>query len=228
MVTTGLVVDSSRPTTTKTRVIAHSQQVVRADVEDRSPVSVAVERELVEYAVAMVAESDSVLLSDYAKGVVSEALAGRVIEEAQRHGKPVIVDPKGLHYEKYRGATMITPNALDAGRAANVHVRGYDDLVEAARRLTVACDGASLLVTRGADGMTLFTTDRSVDIPAEAKEVYDVTGAGDTVVAVLAVALGRSWPPEEAVRLANVAAGIVVAKIGTTTVTLDELRRRLA
>jgi D-glycero-beta-D-manno-heptose-7-phosphate kinase len=139
----------------------------------------------------------------------------------------VVVDPKGIDYAKYRGATVITPNAHDAGRAANVHVHEYEDLLEVARRLTAACDGAALLVTRGAAGMTLFTNAHPVDIPAEAQAVYDVTGAGDTVVAVLAVALARSLPLEEAVRLANAAAGIVVGKVGTATVTLEELERRV-
>ena len=224
----GLVVDAGRPTTTKTRVIAHSQQVVRADAEDRSPLGPEVESGLVEWAAARVDEADAIVLSDYAKGVVSEGVARRVIELAREHGKPVVVDPKGIDYAKYRGATVITPNAHDAGRAANVHVHGYEDLLEVARRLSAACDGAALLVTRGAAGMTLFTNAHPVDIPAEAHAVYDVTGAGDTVVAVLAVALARSLPLEDAVRLANAAAGIVVGKVGTATVTLEELERHLA
>ena len=226
--TEGLVVDPGRPTTTKTRVIAHSQQVVRADAEDRSPLSPEVESRLVEWAAGRLGEADAVVLSDYAKGVVSSGLARRVIELAHEHEKPVVVDPKGIDYAKYRGATVITPNAHDAGRAANVHVHDYDDLLEVARRLSASCDGAALLVTRGAAGMTLFTNAHPVDIPAEAQAVYDVTGAGDTVVAVLAVALARSLPLEEAVRLANAAAGIVVGKVGTATVTLEELERRVS
>lgn len=226
--TGGLLVDRSRPTTTKTRVIAHSQQVVRTDVEAREPLAEEVEARLVEWAAGAMDEADAVVLSDYAKGVVSERLAQEVIRHAREQGKPVVVDPKGIDYRKYRGATLITPNALDAGRAANVHVHGYDDLLEAARRLTQACDGASLLVTRGAAGMTLFADGGPVDIPTEARDVYDVTGAGDTVVAVIAVALGCSVPLEKAVRIANVAAGIVVGKVGTASVTLEELERRLA
>jgi D-beta-D-heptose 7-phosphate kinase/D-beta-D-heptose 1-phosphate adenosyltransferase len=138
--------------------------------------------------------------------------------------KPVVVDPKGIDYAKYRGATIITPNERDAGRAANVHVDEYADLVEAARRLSESAEGALLLITRGADGMTLFASDGVVDIPTDAKEVYDVTGAGDTVAAVLGVALGSSVPVQDAVRIANAAAGITVAKLGTSTVTLGELR----
>jgi D-beta-D-heptose 7-phosphate kinase/D-beta-D-heptose 1-phosphate adenosyltransferase len=226
--TDGLVVDPSRPTTTKTRVIAHSQQVVRTDAEDRSPLPRDVEATLLEWAAEHVPQVASVVLSDYAKGVVSPSLARRVIELGRTHGKPVVVDPKGTDYAKYSGATVMTPNAHDAGRAANVHVEEYEDLLEVARRLSAVCDDTALLVTRGAAGMTLLTSDGPVDIAAEAHEVYDVTGAGDTVVAVLAVALGAGMPLEEAVRLANAAAGLVVGKVGTATVTLEELEARLS
>jgi D-beta-D-heptose 7-phosphate kinase/D-beta-D-heptose 1-phosphate adenosyltransferase len=224
----GLVIDPERPTTTKTRVIAHSQQVVRADAEERSPLPRALEDQLLDWAAATVRDVDSVVISDYAKGVVSSTLAPRLIEQAREARKPVIVDPKGTDFAKYSGATVITPNAPDAGRAANVHVHDYEDLLEVARRLTRVCDGASLLVTRGAEGMTLFGADGPADISAEAHEVYDVTGAGDTVVAVLGVALGQGMALERAVRLANAAAGIAVEKVGTAAVTLDELEARLS
>jgi D-beta-D-heptose 7-phosphate kinase/D-beta-D-heptose 1-phosphate adenosyltransferase len=224
----GLVVDPARPTTTKTRVIAHSQQVVRADAEDRSPLPAALEADLVGWVAERVPEADSIVVSDYAKGVVSPTLARSVIRLARDHGKPVVVDPKGTDYAKYSGATVITPNAHDAGRAANVHVDEYEDLLEVARRLEAVCDGASLLVTRGAAGMTLFGPNGPADIAAEAHEVYDVTGAGDTVVAVLAVALAQGMALEQAVRVANAAAGIAVEKVGTAAVTLEELEQRLA
>jgi rfaE bifunctional protein kinase chain/domain len=226
--TEGLVVDPARPTTTKTRVIAHSQQVVRTDAEDRSPLPPKLEAELVDWAAGHLSEVDSVVLSDYAKGVVSSSIARRVIELGRAHGKPVVVDPKGTDYAKYSGATVITPNAHDAGRAANVHVDEYNDLLEVARRLTAVCDGAGLLVTRGASGMTLFGPNGPADISAEAHEVYDVTGAGDTVVAALAVALAQGLTLEQAVRVANAAAGIAVEKVGTATVTFEELEQRLA
>jgi rfaE bifunctional protein kinase chain/domain len=226
--TDGLVVDPARPTTTKTRVIAHSQQVVRTDAEDRSPLEPALEGELLDWAASRLPQVDSVVLSDYAKGVVSATLARRLIELCRDAGKPVVVDPKGTDFAKYSGATVITPNASDAGRAANVHVHEYDDLLEVARRLTGVCDGAGLLVTRGAAGMTLFGPEGPADISAEAHEVYDVTGAGDTVVAVLAVTLGQGMTLEQAVRIANAAAGIAVEKVGTATVTFEELEQRLA
>lgn len=220
-----LVVDRSRPTTSKTRVIAHAQHVVRTDYEESDPLPGVVEEALLERVCGLVAQADAVVLSDYKKGVVSEVLAARMIEVAVAHGKPVVVDPKGRDYAKYRGATVITPNADEAGQAANVPVEGESDLLEAASRLSTTCDGAALLVTRGAAGMTLFTRDSRLDVPTRARDVYDVTGAGDTVVAMLAVALGRDMPLEQAVVLANAAAGIVVGKVGTSTVTLEELER---
>jgi rfaE bifunctional protein kinase chain/domain len=226
--TGGLVVDQVRPTTTKTRVIARSQQVVRTDAEDCSPLSPELESEIADWAIEHVPAADSVVLSDYAKGVVSAGLARRVIAVARDNGKPVVVDPKGSDYGKYSGATVITPNLHDAGQAANVHVHTDGDLLEAARRLSALCNGTQLLVTRGAAGMTLFGPAGPADISAEAHEVYDVTGAGDTVVAVVAVALGQGLTLSDAVRVANVAAGIAVEKVGTATVTFEELAERLA
>jgi D-beta-D-heptose 7-phosphate kinase/D-beta-D-heptose 1-phosphate adenosyltransferase len=221
----GLVVDEERPTTTKTRVIANAQQVVRTDHELRRPLSSAVERALLAWVRDSLPEADALLISDYRKGVVSEAVARGAVESGRALGKPVVIDPKGLHYSRYAGATVITPNEHDAAQAANVHVEHDDDLLEAARRLSTLVDGAALLITRGPAGMTLFADGSSLDIPARAREVYDVTGAGDTVVAVLSVALARSWELTDAVRLANAAAGVVVGKMGTSTVTLEELER---
>jgi rfaE bifunctional protein kinase chain/domain len=226
--TADLVLDRSRPTTCKTRVIAHSQQVVRTDSEVSHPLSSGVEELLLQRVRDRIEHVDAVVLSDYRKGVVSETVARRVIDAAVANGKPVVVDPKGVDYAKYRGATVITPNAHDAGQAANVHIENEQDLLEAATRLSVACDGAALLVTRGAAGMTLFNGSGRLDVPTRARDVYDVTGAGDTVVAMLAVALGRNRTLQQAVTLANATAGIVVGKVGTATVTLDELGRWLA
>lgn len=219
----GLVADPARSTTRKTRVIAHAQQVVRTDAESRTPIADEPARRLGDWVRERLTEADAVLISDYGKGVVSEPVAEACIAEARGAGKPVVVDSKGTHYSKYRDATVITPNVQDAGRAANVHIENEEHLREAARRISEVCGGAALLITRGADGMTLFSVEHPLHVPAEAHEVYDVTGAGDTVVAMLAVALGRGRSLPEAVRLANAAAGIVVGKVGTSTVTLGEL-----
>ncbi len=220
----GLLVDPERATTTKTRVIAHNQQVVRADSEQRAPLGRELEDELLEWVDGVVADADAVVLSDYAKGVVSDRVARGAINVARRSGKPVVVDPKGLDYAKYRGATVLTPNVSDAERAANLPVERHEDLLEVGRRLGGLLPGTLLLITRGAEGMSLLSESGIVDIHAEAHAVYDVTGAGDTVVAGLAAALGRGLAIEDAARLANTAAGIVVSKVGTASVTLAELR----
>lgn len=218
-----IVVEPERVTTVKTRVIAHSQQVVRTDFEERRPLSDKIEDELIASIRAAVEAADAVLISDYAKGIVTPRVAQETIGAARKRDVPVVVDPKGRDYAKYRGAAVLTPNVLDTEHAVNLHIESYEDLVEAGRRLQESLDGAQLLVTRGAEGMTLLSSDGSVDIAAETHDVYDVTGAGDTVVAVLAVALARGVDMEDAVRLANAAAGVAVGKVGAARVTLDEL-----
>jgi D-glycero-beta-D-manno-heptose-7-phosphate kinase len=225
---TGLVVDTARPTTTKTRVVAHSQQIVRTDIEDRTPLSAEIESRLREQVVKCMGGADALLVSDYAKGVVSETVARAAIDAARERGKPVVVDPKGVDYTWFAGATVVTPNVHDAGRAVRIHVRTDGDLQRAVEHLRAQAEGASLLVTRGAAGMRLFADSTPVDIEAEALDVFDVTGAGDTVVAVLAVALAAGMDLLDAVKLSNTAASIAVAKVGTAPVTLRELERRLA
>jgi rfaE bifunctional protein kinase chain/domain len=220
----GLVTVAGRSTTTKTRVIAHSQQVVRADVEERQAVPAESAEQLRGRVDERLEAADVVVLSDYAKGVVTAELAQTVIEGARRGGKPVVVDPKGSDYAKYAGATVLTPNIADAKRAANIAPDAFADLADIARRLAEVVGGSALLITRGSEGMSLISGSGSLDVPAAAQDVYDVTGAGDTVVAGLAVALGSGLALEDAVRLANAAAGIVVSKVGTASVTLDELR----
>jgi D-beta-D-heptose 7-phosphate kinase/D-beta-D-heptose 1-phosphate adenosyltransferase len=218
-----VVSEAGRTTTIKTRVIAHNQHVVRTDFERRRDVPAPVEDQLISSIREAMAEVDAVVISDYAKGVVSTGLARATLETARENGVPVVVDPKGRDYGKYRGAAVLTPNVLDTERAANMHIETYEDLVEAGRRLQSTLGGAHLLVTRGAEGMTLLGSDDRLDVSAEAQDVFDVTGAGDTVAAVLAVALGRGIEMEQAVRLANAAAGVAVGKIGAARVTLAEL-----
>jgi D-beta-D-heptose 7-phosphate kinase/D-beta-D-heptose 1-phosphate adenosyltransferase len=224
----GLLSVAGRSTTTKTRVIAHSQQVVRADVEERAPLAGETSQDLLRWAEARLEDVDVAVVSDYAKGVVSPDLARGMIEAARARGKPVVVDPKGSDYSKYRGATVLTPNIADAKRAANIAPDEFVELADVAHRLADVVRGSALLITRGSEGMSLISDDGSLDVAATAQDVYDVTGAGDTVVAALAVALGSGLTLEESVRLANAAAGIVVSKVGTASVTLDELRSAVA
>lgn len=222
----GLALDRSRPTTTKTRIVAQSQQVVRADSEDSSPVSPEVADEVVAWIEGRIAETDALVLSDYAKGVVTADLAGRVIALAGELGKPLVADPKGSDYAKYRGATVVTPNVHEAKRAAGLDGDAHHELSEVGLRLAETLGESALLITRGSQGMSLFPdgTGPAVDIPSRARNVFDVTGAGDAVVSTLALALGCGASLEDAARLANAAGGVAVGKVGTETLELDELR----
>jgi D-beta-D-heptose 7-phosphate kinase/D-beta-D-heptose 1-phosphate adenosyltransferase len=220
----GLVVAEGRWTTTKTRLIAHNQQVVRVDYERTDPLSAAREDELLGWAQGQVGQVDACVLSDYAKGVVSQRLAQRFIHLARQSGKPVLVDPKGTNFAKYRGATLVKPNLHEVERFLNHEVKEEGAFTDAGHRLIDVLEGSAVLITRGPEGMSLFRSDGpEVHIPSTAQAVYDVTGAGDTVAGTLALALAAGATLEQAARLANRAAGIVVGKVGTAQVTPEEL-----
>jgi rfaE bifunctional protein kinase chain/domain len=223
----GVVSDPGRPTTSKTRFIAHAQQVMRADEEDRGPLEEALSARLLAGVHARLSTSDCVVLSDYGKGVITDAVAQSVIAAARAASLPVVVDPKGLRFAKYAGATVITPNDAELAQAAHAHIGSHAELVAEAERLARECQ-SSLLVTRGAAGMSLVGPGGRLDVPARARDVFDVTGAGDTVVAVLAAGLGRGLELKQAVVLANTAAGVAVGKVGTVAVTAAELTAALS
>ena len=223
--TRGLVPDRERTTTTKTRLIAHSQQVVRMDSEQRLPLARPVEDALLRWVDGQLPEVDACIVSDYGKGVVSSRVAEQVIRSARQADKPVIVDPKGANYVKYRGATIIKPNIYEVQQALKEEIEDDKSLLDASRRLVQLLEGSAVLITRGPEGMSLFREGLApVHIATVARRVFDVTGAGDTVVSTLALFLAAGAPLEQAVHLANLAAGIVVGKRGTATVTLEELR----
>jgi D-glycero-beta-D-manno-heptose-7-phosphate kinase len=223
--TEGLLTVEGRRTTTKTRIVAHNQQVVRVDSEQCAPLSAAQEDRLLAWVESNLPRAGACILSDYAKGVVSPRLAEHFIHLARRAGKPVVVDPKGTDYAKYRGAALVKPNLHEAECFAEQTITGEASLLEASRKLLGALGGAALLITRGSQGMSLFREGTPpVHVPTVARHVFDVTGAGDTVISTLALALGAGAPLEQAVHLANWAASIVVGKLGTATATLDELR----
>jgi D-beta-D-heptose 7-phosphate kinase/D-beta-D-heptose 1-phosphate adenosyltransferase len=224
----GVIAARGRTTTTKTRVIAHSQQVVRTDLEQSDPISETLAGDLASWGESALDGAHVLVLSDYAKGVLTPPLAQALIETARRHAIPIVVDPKGSDFGRYRGATVLTPNVHDAARAAILMIERREDLLEAARRLQAVLPETYLLVTRGNEGMSLIRDGTSADVAADARNVYDVTGAGDTVVAALAVALAAGLDLADGMALANAAAGIVVEKLGTATVTREELRERLA
>jgi D-beta-D-heptose 7-phosphate kinase/D-beta-D-heptose 1-phosphate adenosyltransferase len=217
-----------RATTVKTRVIAHSQQVVRVDREESEPISAATEDRICRSIRDLMPSVDGVALSDYAKGMLTDRVLQELFAIASADGKPVLVDPKGKNYAKYRGAAVLTPNRREAAEACNLDDNG-DVVDKAGATLMSDLDLNALLITQGEEGMTLFR--RSLDplhLTAVAREVYDVTGAGDTVIATLATAIGAGMDLADAARLANVAAGLVVEQVGTSSITTAELRGALS
>lgn len=222
--TEGLVTDSSRPTTLKTRIIAHNQQVVRADRENRAAVAQTVEDRVIEAFSREIEEADAVVVSDYNKGLLTPGLLSRALGRARERKLTVCLDPKMRSFAQYQPVTVITPNNQEAAEAAGIAIEDETSLIEAGRRILDSIECRAVLVTRGEEGMTLFADGGLVThIPTVAREVYDVTGAGDTVIATLAVALVTGADLVEAAMLANHAAGVVVGKVGTATVTRDEL-----
>jgi D-beta-D-heptose 7-phosphate kinase/D-beta-D-heptose 1-phosphate adenosyltransferase len=222
-----LVRDSARPTTVKTRVIAHSQQVVRVDQEHADGISEATEEAIVEKLRSEISRADAIAVSDYAKGMLTNRVLAELFRIAGESGQPVLVDPKGKDYSKYKGAALLTPNRREAAEACNFEDQG-DVVNRAGAKLMSDLGLEALLVTEGEEGMTLFRKSQpSIRMAAEARQVYDVTGAGDTVIATFAVAIGAGADVETAARLANVAAGLVVEQVGTTAVTLPALEAAL-
>lgn len=218
-----LVVDESRPSTTKTRIIAHSQLVVRADREQRSPVNGETEKRILELLKEAIIEADAFVVSDYDKGVVTQSILSEILPLAYAR-VPVLIDPKIRNFFHYRPASLVTPNHHEALRLTNLEADSDDGLHEAAREIRgkLGCD--AVLITRGDRGIMLLEGDNEpVFVATAAREVYDVTGAGDTVIATLAAALAAGATMLEAANLANHAAGIVVGKVGTATATADEL-----
>jgi rfaE bifunctional protein kinase chain/domain len=221
---TYLVCSHSRATTCKTRVIGGHQQIVRFDSEQRMALSSGDARLLQEKYLSALCDSSLCIFSDYGKGVLTGEFCRRAIELAQARNCRVIVDPKGTDYAKYRGCTLLTPNLREAAEASGIAIETEDDLNQAGNRLLEILDGSSILITRGPDGMTLFRPHTApLTIPTVAREVFDVVGAGDTAVAVLGVSIAAGLTLESGTRLANVAAGIAVARQGTVAVSIDDL-----
>jgi D-beta-D-heptose 7-phosphate kinase/D-beta-D-heptose 1-phosphate adenosyltransferase len=223
-----LIPDASRPTTVKTRYIADGQQVMRADRESRSPLCAAVERRLLDTFLDALDGAAVIVLSDYAKGVLSDSMTGAVIEASTRANKVVIVDPKSVDFAKYRGAGILTPNRTEL-QAACGHACGSDEqVVEGARRALERSGCEFMIVTRGKDGMSVIGPQGPIaHLPAVARQIFDVSGAGDTVVAAIALGLGCGGEIIDSSILANIAAGIAVGKPGTATVGTGEILAEL-
>lgn len=225
----GLVTDPSRPTTMKTRFMAMRQQMLRVDRERRDEADAQTSASLLAMIEKQIAVCDGVIVSDYGKGALPGKLLANIMSLAKKAGKMVIVDPKGRDYAKYAGATLITPNRKEAALAADVDIQCEDDYRKAAEELFRITGAKNVLITRGDEGMTVFhSSGRSAHLPAEALEVFDVTGAGDTVIAALGVILFSGHSLEDAAKIANAAAAIEVGHLGVRAVTREEVLARLA
>ena len=218
-----LVRDMDRQTTIKTRYIASSQQLLRTDSETESPVSQACQQQILDAARPYLSQVGAVVLSDYGKGVLTPMVIAELIAAANQLGVPVVVDPKGNDYRRYAGADVLTPNRKELIEATGMKADNDDQVIAAARHLITTCNVKSVLVTRSQDGMSLVTADQVAHLPAQAQEVFDVSGAGDTVIATFAAAIAAGAKPLDAARIANVAAGIVVAKVGTAVAYAEEV-----
>jgi D-beta-D-heptose 7-phosphate kinase/D-beta-D-heptose 1-phosphate adenosyltransferase len=217
------VARDDRPTTLKTRIIAHNQQVVRADWESRQPLSAPLNLALSTAFVKFLPQASAVIVSDYDKGVVNRELLSTILPKARAAGVPVFLDPKVHHADYYRPITVITPNQREAELLTGIAITDQGGLEEAGEKLLEKFECEYALITCGEEGMALFDHTVSHHLPTYAREVFDVTGAGDTVIATLALASAAGATMEESATLANHAAGIAVGKVGTATVTREEL-----
>ena len=224
--TSGIIQDKKRPTIQKIRVMGQKQQLLRIDYEDTKEFTEH-EENILSFISQKIKEIDMIIVSDYAKGVVTSSMMGKLKELCKRHDKHIIVDPKPRNLQYYNKVHLITPNLKEASQMLKAYGNSEDDTGKLGKGL-ISATGSSILITKGEKGMSLYEKDGSVkNIPTKAKEVFDVTGAGDTVVAALALALSSGADLKQAAEIANHAAGIVVAKLGTSTATIEELKESI-
>ncbi|UEG54955.1 D-glycero-beta-D-manno-heptose-7-phosphate kinase [Mucilaginibacter daejeonensis] len=224
----GLVNDPGRCTTIKSRVLAVNHQLIRMDREVTRPIEADVEDAIMAKLQGMLNDHDIVLISDYNKGLLTTSLLAKVITMCRDVGKRVLVDPKGLDFTKYKGATLIKPNRKEAGLATGINISDRQSLENACRKLKELAECESVIVTLSEDGIAIFTNDQLTVIPTKALGVIDVTGAGDTVLASLGVAIASGLSLTEACEFANLAAAVVVSKVGSATATINEINSRLS
>jgi len=224
--TQGIVVQPGYATPIKNRIIADNQQIVRVDHEEISPIPELLEQQIIDQLPKLLEDVSVIAISDYGKGFLSYTLIQKIIQLAKKRNIPIISDPKGVDFTKYRGTTIIKPNLSETYAAANLPPDAPLD--EAVSRILETTQADVLMVTRSEDGITLFHRDgRQENFPVQVREVKDVTGAGDTVLAMIACALANGLPLDEGVQLSNIAAGIAIEKLGCARVTLSEIARRL-
>jgi D-beta-D-heptose 7-phosphate kinase / D-beta-D-heptose 1-phosphate adenosyltransferase len=226
--TAGVVSISDRPTICKTRILGGRQQMLRVDVEMSGTFKEELQRRLLSAIESQITECSAILLSDYGKGVLGESVCQAVLRRARELSVPTFVDPKGLRYEKYAGCDVISPNRMELAAATSTDQCDLELLMQRGEKLRVELGIGQLMVTLGELGITLLDTTGAHRFPALAREVFDVSGAGDTVIATVAAAVASGLPLEDAIRLANLAAGIVVGKLGTVPITREELLAKVA
>jgi D-beta-D-heptose 7-phosphate kinase/D-beta-D-heptose 1-phosphate adenosyltransferase len=223
---TGVISEPDRPTTRKTRIIAASQQMLRIDREIRHSISAHTLGALTRILAGYIDKMDLIIISDYDKGLVTRELVARIVELAKKSGVMTLADPKSLDFSKYMGVTVLTPNKKEAAIAAGIQIQTPEDMDGAAAKLMAVADLEKLLITCGKAGMVLYEIGKpSVAIASKARQVFDVSGAGDTVISFLGLGLASGATFKAAAELANLAAGIVVAKVGTATASIDELKQ---
>lgn len=226
--TEGVIVEKDRVTTVKTRVIAHHQQVVRFDRESKEASNSLSMEKIIIYLKKQLPGLDAVIISDYQKGMISQELLNEILPLIRKEGKIISVDPKPKHFSFYQGVTVITPNQKEASLATGIEIEGEESLISTGRSIINTLKCKAVLITRGEEGMTLFEEGGAIThIPTVAKEVYDVTGAGDTVISAYTLALVAGSNFLEAAMLSNYAAGIVISKLGTATVSREELKNAI-
>jgi D-glycero-beta-D-manno-heptose-7-phosphate kinase len=226
--TSGVIEESYRPTTRKTRIIASNQQMLRIDNEKTKEINSATSEKLKNLLKKMIPLSDLIIISDYAKGLITKKIVTSIVESAKEKNILTLVDPKGLDYSKYENVSIITPNQKEAALAANTEIYSIDDIVYAGKKILNKINLEKLLITCGKDGMVLFETGADpYIIESKARQVFDVSGAGDTVISILGLALASGATFKQSAITANCAAGIVVGKVGTATLTVQELKDAL-
>ncbi len=220
----GLIEDPERKTTRKTRIIAHQQQVVRVDRENVSPISKEIIKKIIQFVKSIIKNIDAIILSDYGKGVLIPSVIEDIINIAKKYSKIITVDPKVEHFFCYKDVTLITPNHNEVSDALRMKIKTQEDVYNAGKLLMRKLNLNSLLITQSKDGMTVFQKGKSPKhIPTNALQVFDVTGAGDTVISTATVSLASGLDIEKSAILSNYAAGIVVGEVGTTTISTKKL-----
>ena len=220
--TSNLVVENNRKTSKKSRLIASQQQVLRYDMESIDDINENSHKQIIQTLEKNIDKYSSIILSDYGKGVLTTNLTKEIIKIANKNNIKVLVDPKGKDYSKYKGSYTLTPNKKEAMEATNIYIKDESSLIEALKSLKTQCSLEVSLITLSEQGIAIFDDELTIK-PTVAREVYDVTGAGDTVIASIAFALGNNLDIKDAIYFANLAAGVVVGKIGSATTTLDEI-----